>query len=105
MAKTGRYFDSQIGEVQQNVSLQNFYQLRDCSDYRCTLRLSLINAVPLRDGKTAPILEYKVTFNKPIPHQYMVLDARGYIGNYIRDRRVLIPQITTHTALDFAVLQ
>lgn len=77
----------------------------NCEHYQCTLRLSLLRPISLSNGSNAPILEYKIIFDEPIPNQYMVLDARGHVWDYIRDRRVLIPQITTHTALDFAVLQ
>lgn len=35
----------------------------------------------------------------------MIIDASGRVNGYTRTRRILIPQITTNTALDFAVLQ
>lgn len=35
----------------------------------------------------------------------MTLRSVGRVGKYQRIREVRIPQITTHTALDFAVLQ
>ena len=55
-----------------------------------------------------PFLEYRIRLqntNPSIPTQFMTLNAEGYVGNYIRKREVQIPQITTNTALDFAVLQ
>lgn len=76
-----------------------------CSDYSCVLKLSLLKPVISASGKNIPFLEYKITFNKTIPNQYIVADATGYVGNYARVRRVFIPQFFTDTALDFAVLQ
>jgi hypothetical protein len=54
-----------------------------------------------------PFLEYKISFgaSADIPNQYMIIDASGRVNGYTRTRRILIPQITTNTALDFAVLQ
>ena len=81
------------------------------NDFRCTLKLSLLREIPLENNRTLPFLEYKIDFslngggNPSIPNQYMVLDAKGYVWGYLRTRRVAIPQITTNTALDFAVLQ
>lgn len=35
----------------------------------------------------------------------MVLDSSAFVRGYLRSRQVRIPQITTNTATDFAVLQ
>ena len=35
----------------------------------------------------------------------MTLDAEGIVYGYARVRRILIPQITTNAAFDFAVFQ
>ncbi|MFZ2255750.1 MAG: hypothetical protein WAW59_02590 [Patescibacteria group bacterium] len=52
-----------------------------------------------------PFLEYKITFNIPVPSQFMTLEATAYSYGFQRTKTVRIPQITTNTALDFAVLQ
>ena len=65
----------------------------------------MLRSVKLTDGRSLPFLEYKVEFNAPIPSQFMTLDAKGYYGGYLRERRIRIPQITANSALDFAVLQ
>jgi hypothetical protein len=35
----------------------------------------------------------------------MVIDSSAYILGYLRSRQIRIPQITTNTAADFAILQ
>ena len=60
--------------------------------------------------KSFSFLEYKIDFSgvSPavrIPSQYMVIDSNASIYGYIRSRQVRIPQITSNTATDFAVLQ
>lgn len=113
------YYFLQNGTKESNKTLDNFYKNlntlwsngAECSDdYKCTLKLSMLEPITIDvNGKKVenfPLLEYKITWlNVPIPEQYMTLDASGYVGNYIRKRSVQIPQITTNTALDFAVLQ
>lgn len=76
-----------------------------CSWYKCTLKFSMIRRVPLTQDRILPFLEYKITFNKDLPNRYMFLDSKAYVRGYLRSRSVQIPQITTNTALDFAVLQ
>lgn len=56
-------------------------------------------------GQSFPFLEYKIVFPAAIPNQYMVIDSTAYVYGYLRSRQVRIPQITTSTATDFAVLQ
>ena len=67
----------------------------------------MIRSVKTADGRDLPFLEYKITLvgDASVPSQFMTLDAKGYYGGYLRERQVRIPQITTNTALDFAVLQ
>lgn len=78
----------------------------DCTGFRCTLKLSLIRPVPLADGRSVTFLEYKISgFLSPIPSQYMDIHAEGYAYGFLRSRDIQFPQITTNTALDFAVLQ
>ena len=76
-----------------------------CAPYNCTLKLSMIRPILTADGVSLPFLEYKITFNRPVPAQFMVLDATAYSYGFQRTKTVRIPQITTNTALDFAVLQ
>lgn len=76
-----------------------------CGDFLCTLKLSLLRSIPVDGWRELPFLEYKIHFWSNIPNQYMILDSKGYAGGYLRTRHVVIPQITTNTALDFAVLQ
>lgn len=95
-------------------NFKNFYASHGnekCTNYACTLKLSMIKNPDVRiageDISNFPFLEYKITFpsSDQIPLQFMTLDATGYVGDYARKRSVQIPQITTNTALDFAVLQ
>lgn len=83
-----------------------------CTNYACTLKLSMIRPILTSDSiagpqdwRSLPFLEYKITFNTTVPSQFMTLDASAYAYGFQRTRRVRIPQITTNTALDFAVLQ
>jgi len=77
-----------------------------CAGYNCTLKLSMIRPVPLDDGRILPFLEYRIDFGvASVPSQYMLLDATAYSYGFQRSRQIRIPQITTNTALDFAVLQ
>ena len=51
-------------------------------------------------------LEYKISnLGTVIPSQYMTIHAEGYAYGFLRSRDIQFPQITTNTALDFAVLQ
>lgn len=91
----------------------NFYQGgymgvngSDCTGYKCTLKLSLIRPIPLTSGRTISFLEYRISgFPSAIPSQYMTLHAEGYANGFLRTKEIQFPQITTNTALDFAVLQ
>ena len=78
----------------------------NCSGYKCTLKLSLIRPVKLSGGRTISFLEYRISgFPSAIPSQYMTLHAEGYANGFLRTKEIQFPQITTNTALDFAVLQ
>jgi hypothetical protein len=80
----------------------------NCTWYNCTLKLSLIRPVPLDDNeRILPFLEYKITFPWwiTVPSQYMTLKADAYAYGFFRSRTIRVPQITTNTALDFAILQ
>lgn len=79
-----------------------------CAWYQCTLKLSLLRPIPTTDAnRSMNFLEYKITFpgTIQIPSQYMNLRAEGYTYGFLRQRNFQFPQITTNTALDFAVLQ
>lgn len=77
-----------------------------CTNYNCTLKLSLIRTIPTTDGRMLPFLEYKIDFDTTtLPSQYMTLQTDGYAHGFLRSRTVKVQQITTNTALDFAVLQ
>ncbi len=79
----------------------------NCSGFKCTLKLSLIRNVPTTDGRNMSFLEYQInSFGPiPIPYQYTDIHAEGYAYWFLRTRDIQFPQITTNTALDFAVLQ
>lgn len=77
-----------------------------CTWFKCTLKLSLIRAVPTTDGREMSFLEYQINgFATTIPSQYMDIHAEWYAYGFLRSRDIQFPQITTNTALDFAVLQ
>lgn len=98
-----------------SMTVNSFYTTTDylwvwgvnCTGYACTLKLSLIRSVPLADGRSLPFLEYRIDFwtGNVVPSQYMVIDTEAYAYGFQRSRTVKIPQITTNTALDFAILQ
>jgi hypothetical protein len=80
-----------------------------CAWFQCTLKLSMIRPFLTDLWKTYSFLEYKIDFSTAtslsIPSQYMVIDSSAYVYGYLRSRQVRIPQITSNTATDFAVLQ
>lgn len=105
-AKNGYFYNNSI---LQNSQFGNFYNNTlgpDCHDYKCTFKLSILRPLRTSRGELS-FLEYKISFgaSADIPNQYMIIDASGRVNGYTRTRRILIPQITTNTALDFAVLQ
>jgi hypothetical protein len=78
----------------------------NCTWFQCTLKLSLIKPVTTLDGRSYTFLEYRISgFGASIPSQYMDIHAEGYAYGFLRTRDLKFPQITTNTALDFAVLQ
>ncbi len=93
-------------------TFQDFYTnyWSNCVNYQCTLKLSMIRPF-LTDDSSNPqsfsFLEYRIEFptGMNIPSQYMIIDSTSYVYGYLRSRQVRIPQITTSTATDFAVLQ
>jgi hypothetical protein len=83
-----------------------------CVGFNCTLKLSLIRPVPVegisgQPGRKLPFLEYKIDFwpGIMIPNQRMTIQSQSYVNGFIRSTTVYLPQITTNTALDFAILQ
>lgn len=65
----------------------------------------MIRNIQTSDGRSLPFLEYRIHFDSAVPSQYMTLDATAWAHGFQRTYTVRIPQITTNTALDFAVLQ
>jgi hypothetical protein len=84
-----------------------------CANYACTLKLSMIRPVQtsttipsgIANASTLPFLEYKITLPVAVPLQFMTLESSAHSYGFMRSKVVRIPQITTNTALDFAVLQ
>lgn len=77
-----------------------------CSGFQCTLKLSMIRPFVTLGWQSYPFLEYQIDFwPTRIPSQYMIIDSSSSIYGYIRSRQIRIPQITSNTATDFAVLQ
>jgi hypothetical protein len=102
------------------VNMQGFQSNTDkldntnkCANYACTLKLSMIRPVQtstmipsgIANASTLPFLEYKITLPVPVPLQFMTLESSAHSYGFMRSKVVRIPQITTNTALDFAVLQ
>ncbi|MDD2486863.1 MAG: hypothetical protein PHS92_00630 [Candidatus Gracilibacteria bacterium] len=79
----------------------------DCSTNKCTLKFSMVNSLILSDGKLAPYLEYKITFNPllPIPLQYAKIESDGYSYGFKKHIRRDVEQITTNETIDFTVFQ
>jgi hypothetical protein len=77
-----------------------------CIGFTCTLKLSLIRPVPVDGWRLLPFLEYKINFwTIMIPNQRMTIQSQSYVNGFVRSTTVKLPQITTNTALDFAILQ
>ena len=94
-----------IGDFYTNMSYLGI-NWANCAGFACTLKLSLIRPVLLADGRSLPFLEYRINFWwVTVPTQFMTIDSTAYAYKFLRTRTVAIPQITTSTALDFAVLQ
>jgi len=97
------------------VSFDSFYNWHlwlngnDCSNYKCTLKLSMIQPIKLINGSSLPFIEYKIHFNwalaPMIPQKFMKIHAEWYAYGFMRSKTLELPQITTNNALDFAVLQ
>lgn len=78
-----------------------------CIAFKCTLKLSMLRPFVSDLGKSYSFLEYKIVFpsGTTLPSQYMIINSSAYVDGFLRSRQVHIPQITTSTANDFAVLQ
>lgn len=78
----------------------------NCFNFQCTLKLSLIQPILLTDWRVITFLDYRISgFPSSIPSQYMDIHAEWFAYWFLRSKDVKFPQITTNTALDFAVLQ
>jgi hypothetical protein len=112
-----QYISTRVGKSNSGSesSFGNFYDWwwfigsngAACLGYLCTLKLSILRPIVTTDSnRTIDFLEYRITFpGVVIPSQYMNLRAEGYSYGFLRQRSFQFPQITTNTALDFAVLQ
>lgn len=50
-----------------------------CTNFNCTLKISLIRPIPTLDGRLLPFIEYKIDFDTTsLPSQYMTLQTDGY---------------------------
>ncbi len=109
------------------ATLSNFYNRigidwPDCNNYKCTLKLSLINNKIELDYNTvtgwlwvweawgwiptAPYLEYKIEWlNSPIPLQYAIIKADWYSNWFKKSIRKDVRQTTTSEVLDFTIFQ
>ena len=80
-----------------------------CGNYKCTLKLILLQPVWTIDNPNVkiPFLEYYINLGggTELPQRFMRLEANGYAYGFMRTRIIDLPQITTSNALDFAVLQ
>lgn len=95
-------FDNFYGDATSGVG-SNWAK---CAWFQCTLKLSMIRQFTTNFWKSYPFLEYRIDFDTTrIPSQYMVIDSSAYVYGYLRSRQVRIQQITTNTAIDFALLQ
>lgn len=109
----GKYIHDKYGNTNTWALMQfdSFYNAiagTNCTNYKCTLKLSMIRDVLTNDGAGKPVsfIEYKITgFNVSIPQEFMKIQATGYANGFLRTRTLELPQITTNNALDFAVLQ
>jgi hypothetical protein len=95
-------FDNFYGDATSGVGSNG----AKCTNYQCTLKLSMIRPFVTLGWQSFSFLEYQIDFGSTrIPSQYMIIDSSAYILGYLRSRQVRIPQITSNTATDFAVLQ
>lgn len=102
---TNSWSSVQVSDFTTNVNYL-WTNWANCADYACTLKLSIIRPVLTDDNISLPFLEYRIDFGSvPVPSQFMILEATAYAYGFQRTRTIRIPQVTTNTALDFAVLQ
>ena len=100
-------FDNFYGDATSGVGTNG---AKCTTSFQCTLKLSMIRPFvndKASNPKSYSFLEYKIEFplGTRIPSQYMIIDSSSSIYGYIRSLQVRIPQITSNTATDFAVLQ
>lgn len=78
----------------------------ECTNYQCTLKLSIINQLLSTSWEAIPYLEYKIIWlNQSIPLQYATINANWISYWFKRNVKREIRQLTTNEALDFTVFQ
>lgn len=81
----------------------------DCSGYKCTLKLSIINPlISSVDNETIPYLEYRIdmwTNTNLLPLQYAIIKTDGFSYGFKKSIRKEVRQTTINEALDFTVFQ
>lgn len=95
-----------------NQTLWNFIiaNQNDCdTDYKCTLKISLIQDLETDDGKKIPYLEYKISSTTgnalKIPLQYSTITSTGSQWPFSKTVTREVERFTTNEAFDFTVLQ
>lgn len=78
----------------------------ECTNYQCTLKLSIINQLVSTSWEAIPYLEYKIIWlDQSIPLQYATINANWISYWFKRNVKREIRQLTTNEALDFTVFQ
>lgn len=79
----------------------------DCSWYKCTLKLSIVNPLVSTTNQSIPYLEYKIDMwtNPSLPLQYAIINTDGFSYWFKKSIKKEVRQTTTNEALDFTVFQ
>lgn len=90
-----------------SYTLGNFYStiLNNCSSNPCSLKLSIINTLTTQNNTNIPYLEYKITFQNPIPQQYVDIITEGKSYWFKKTINTKYRVDTTSEAFDFTVFQ
>lgn len=74
--------------------------------YDVTLKMTLVDALKLDDGRFIPYLEYQINFwLDEVPWRYTQIETSGKSYGFKRSMEIKIPQTSTNQAFDFAVFQ
>ncbi len=87
--------------------LGNFYStiLNNCSSNPCSLKLSIINELKTINWVNIPYLEYKITFQNPVPEQYVDITTEWKSYWFKKTINTKYRVDTTSEAFDFTVFQ